>query len=118
MDWTPLLTAGGGLGALAVVIIYLLGSNRADRKAAREELSEADARADAAESRERTLQDQIDALLVRARAAEDREAVLQRQVAALQEQLKELPRLREELEAMRTEITGLRSSMGAPGDVA
>lgn len=105
MDLTPLITAGGGLGALAMVVIYLLGSNRADRKAAREELAESDARADAAEARERDLQLQLDDARAARRAAEDREAALAREVAGL----------REEVAGLRAEVERLRAALGAQG---
>lgn len=94
MDLTPLITAGGGLGAMAMVIVYLLGSNRNDRKAAREELAEADARADAAEARERELQKRWDEEREARRLAQDQAAEALREVSGLRD---EVARLRREV---------------------
>ena len=106
MDLAPLITAGGGLGAMAMVIVYLLGSNRSDRKESREELAEADARADAAEARERDLH---------ARWDEEREArrLAQDQAA---EALREVKGLREEVARLRGQLEQLTAALDTSGD--
>lgn len=101
MDLTPLITAGGGLGALAVVVIYLLGSNRADRRAHREELGEADARADAAEAREQLLQANWDREREARRRFEDQAA----------EALREVKGLREEVARLRSRVDELTAAL-------
>jgi len=75
----------GGLGAvgagslLAIVILYLLNSNRADRKDYQDAIDKAELRADQAEARRREaetriedLQRQLDEARSARRAAEDR----------------------------------------------
>jgi hypothetical protein len=69
-DILPLLGQLGGGGALVAVIIYLLGSNRADRKDAREAIAAAHERAKAAEARVEAANAMLDAALARARIAE------------------------------------------------
>lgn len=98
----PLLGTGGGLGILAVVIIYLLGSNRSDRGQALERIKQANQRADAALKREAELQERLDQVLRDRRAAEDREAKLALQVG----------QLREEVASLRAEIARLRDVVG------
>ncbi len=71
MDLAPLIGAGGGLGVLAFVIIYLLNSNRADRKDYREAIKE-----------ERTAR----------RAAEERAALAERQLTRCRSEHPDGPR--------------------------
>ncbi|MFD0816851.1 hypothetical protein ACFQ0D_00620, partial [Micromonospora zhanjiangensis] len=52
-DLATLATTGGGLGLLAVVIGYLLASNRADRREYQDAVDRAERRADEADARAR-----------------------------------------------------------------
>lgn len=81
MDLAPLIGAGGGLGILAAVIIYLLSSNRADRQDYREAVREERTRADEAETKLDVLQAVIDEARAARRAAEDRAALAERELA-------------------------------------
>lgn len=87
-DLATLVSAGGGLGLLAVVIGYLLNSNRADRREYQEAVDraerradEADARVRAAEGRTEALQQAVDESRAGRRAAEDRAALAERELA-------------------------------------
>ncbi|MEO3923019.1 hypothetical protein ABGB07_03935 [Micromonosporaceae bacterium B7E4] len=63
----PLLGGGGVLTAFAVVLVYLLSSNRADRRDAQDAIDRAEARADKAEARTEEIRKAYD----EARAARD-----------------------------------------------
>lgn len=91
-ELAPLVTAGGGLGVFAIVIIYLLANNRSDRGQANTQISDAEKRADAAEGRAERLQKLLDEARAERRAAEDREAAQGREVAKLREDVSELSR--------------------------
>jgi CHASE3 domain sensor protein len=87
-DLATLVSAGGGLGLLAVVIGYLLNSNRADRREyqgavdrAERRADEAEARTTAAEQRAEALQQTVDEARSGRRAAEDRAALAERESA-------------------------------------
>lgn len=74
-----LVSAGGG-GLLVLVIIYLLSGNRADRQQYEDLVDRAEARATAAETRERNTRAELEEARRLRYAAEDREAKLQREV--------------------------------------
>jgi multidrug resistance efflux pump len=61
-DLATLITGAGGVGAFVAVIVYLLASNRADRKEYQDAVDRAEARADAAEARTRAAEQRADAL--------------------------------------------------------
>lgn len=90
-ELVPLLGTSGGLGLFAIVIAYLLGSNRADRKQLGEQVDDAERRADAAEAREAALRASLSKELESERAArhsaEDRAAELAREVKRFQDPL-------------------------------
>lgn len=91
----PQLLGAGGFSALAVIIIVLLSSNRADRKTATELIAAANQRATDAFAREDTAR-------AAQRAAEDTAADLAREVK----------NLREQVERLSTEVEQLRSTIG------
>lgn len=74
----PQLAGAGGLSLFAMVILYLLGSNRSDRKAAGDLVDAANRRANEAEDRARTLRTELDDALGAKRAAENDAARLAR----------------------------------------
>lgn len=80
-DLATLAGAGGGLGLLAVVIGYLLTSNRQDRQDYREAITDAERRADAAEARAEALQTALDEARTARRVAEDKAALAERELA-------------------------------------
>lgn len=86
-ELAPLLGTGGGLGVLAVVIAYLLGSNRADRKQATDQIGDAEKRADAAEAREAALRKELESERASRHSAEDRAAELAREVQRFQDRM-------------------------------
>jgi len=91
----PQLVGAGGFGALAVIIVVLLSSNRTDRKTATELIAAANQRARDAFERE-------DAARAAQRAAEDTAADLAREVKAL----------RERVESLTAEVERLRGAIG------
>jgi hypothetical protein len=95
-ELAPLVTAGGGLGVLAFVIIYLLTNNRADRGQAEERIDAAERRADAAEERRRAAESREEQAHVARRAAEDRADKAVREVADLTKQVEALRKSVEE----------------------
>jgi hypothetical protein len=83
-ELATLVSAGGG-GLLDLVIIYLLAGNRADRQQYEDLVDRAEARATAAEVRERAAQQLLDDALRQRREAEEAAARLGREVARLRE---------------------------------
>jgi hypothetical protein len=79
-DLATLITTGGGVGAFVAVIVYLLGSNRQDRREYQEAIDKAEARADAASARAEGIQQALDEARSSRRAAEDRAALAERQL--------------------------------------
>lgn len=80
-DLAPLVTAGGGLGAVVMVILYLLSSNRQDRKEYQEAIDKAEARADRADARAGGLEAALDEARARRRTAEDQRDEAKRELA-------------------------------------
>jgi hypothetical protein len=80
-DLAPILTAGGGLGVVVLVILYLLNSNRQDRRDYRSAIDDAENRADRAETRERATQVALDEARSARRTAEDHADLLARELA-------------------------------------
>ncbi len=80
MDIAAIVGAGGGLGILGLVIIYLLASNRTDRQQYEESIRNAELRADAAETRLRAANTALDDEIRTRRAAEARADRLARQI--------------------------------------
>jgi uncharacterized membrane protein len=80
-DLATLATAGSGLGAFVAVIVYLLSSNRQDRREYQDAIDKAEARADKAEAREQSTQETLDEARAARRSAEDRAAALGRELA-------------------------------------
>ena len=91
----PQLAGAGGIGVLAIVITYLLGSNRADRRAAVELVDAANRRANDADARARALQVELDDALRARRIAENEAAQLARQL------------VRDDPDPMRTTLGGV-----------
>lgn len=81
-DLATLLTAGGGLGAFALVITYLLNSNRQDRREYQDAIDKAEARADRAEARTGDLDKALDDARARRREAEDQRDEARRDLAS------------------------------------
>lgn len=77
----------GALGGLALLVFYLVASNRRDRVAGRELVGGADGRFDAEVARHEATQQLLDAERAARRAAEDEAAQLRREVADLRAQL-------------------------------
>lgn len=82
-DLVPLLGGAGVFGVLAVVILYLLSSNRADRAQYEEFAARASADVEAAEKREADAWALLEAARKARWDAEDRAAALARQVRDL-----------------------------------
>jgi hypothetical protein len=80
-DLATLITAGGGAGAFVAVIVYLLGSNRQDRREYQEAIDKAEARADKADARSEGIQQALDEARSARRVAEDRAALAEREAA-------------------------------------
>ena len=80
-DLATLVTAGGGVGAFVSVIVYLLSSNRQDRREYQEAIDKAEIRADAASARAEALQTALDEARAARRAAEDQAAMYARELA-------------------------------------
>ena len=77
----------GALGALALLIVYLVASNRRDRVTGRELVGGADTRYAAEVARHDATQEKLDAERAARRAAEDDAAQLRREVADLRARL-------------------------------
>jgi flagellar biosynthesis/type III secretory pathway M-ring protein FliF/YscJ len=97
----PLAGGGGIFGVLVIVIVYQLSANRADRQQAQTAIADAEARADAAEAREKAVrelaakregefQDRIDIEREARRRAEDGQAEVLRQLAELKAEVQQL----------------------------
>jgi hypothetical protein len=82
-DLAPLLGGAGVFGVLALVVIHLLSSNRADRQQYEDFAGKAAAEVVAAEKREADAWQLVDAERRSRWAAEDRAAQLARQVREL-----------------------------------
>lgn len=107
-ELAPLLGGAGVFGVLALVIGYLLKSNRDDRVQFGKEIDDAEARADRAEQRARELQAEHEAALKAKWAVEAREAEQAREFAS---QVKEIAELRKQIEALTAEVAQLREQV-------
>lgn len=102
-ELAPLLSYGVP-GVLALVIVYLLSGNRADRAQHVELVDAAERRADAAARRREALDEMLTDARAARRKAEDAAADLAREVHGL----------REQVEQLRREVAGLRAQLGGP----
>lgn len=97
-ELAPLVTAGGGLGVLAIVIVYLLANNRSDRGQAEERIDAAERRADEAEVRRQAAVQSEAAAWKAQREAEKRADLFENQITKLREEIAELSRKVEQLQ--------------------
>lgn len=104
----PFLGGAGVFGVLALVIGYLLKSNRDDRVQFGKEIDDAEARAEKAEKRAESLQDSLDAALQARREAQDLKAEQARVSAS---QVEEIGKLRTRIEELTGEVAQMREQV-------
>jgi septal ring factor EnvC (AmiA/AmiB activator) len=101
-ELVPLLGGSGVFGVLALVIAWLLKSNRDDRSQAEEQIKAANARAKEARAEAAELEDLIDAEQARRRKAEEERADLALEVKGLRV---DIGKLGAEVEQLRKSMT-------------
>lgn len=101
-ELAPLLGGGGIFSVLAIVIGWLLKSNRDDRQQAEEQITAANKRAKEARAETAELEREIDAEQARRRKAEEERADLALEVKGLRS---DITNLSAEVESLRKSMT-------------